>query len=526
MKTEMDQGNLVLGIEFGSTRIKAVLIDRNHRPVASGSYEWENVLENGIWTYRSDEIVLGMQSCYADLKKNYEAKTGGKLTRVGAIGISGMMHGYLPFDRDGRQLVPFRTWRNTMTGEAADKLTALFGFTIPQRWSIAHLYQAILSGEEHLPRIDYLTTLSGYIHRLLTGQRVLGIGEASGMFPIDSETLDYDEKMIGQFEALPEVAVFPWKLRGILPRAIPAGKTAGELTGEGAKLLDESGELEPGIPFAPPEGDVGTGMVATNSVAVRTGNVSAGTSAFSMIVTEKLPGVHREIQMVVTPAGLPAAMVHSNTCTSDLNAWMGLFGEFAEALGTHVGKDELFGMMFNRALDGEPDGGGLLNYNSISGETTTGLNDGRPIFTRLPNSAFTLDNFMRVQIMSSLAVLKMGLDILIGTEGVTVDRLFAHGGLFRTRGVAQRLLSAAVGAPVSVMETAGEGGPYGMALLASYMLYGAGRLTLEEYLKKEVFSGATAFTVTADEKDVRGFAEFTERYKKGLAVEKAAVENL
>ncbi len=432
-----------------------------------------------------------------------------------------MMHGYLPFDRYGNQLAEFRTWRNTITGEAAEKLTDLFGFNIPQRWSIAHLYQAMLNGEEHVKDIAFLTTLAGYIHWQLTGKKVMGIGEASGMFPIDSGTLDYDEGMVQKFHALTGI-----DLRSILPKVLVAGDNGGALTAEGARFLDPTGTLKPGIPVAPCEGDAGTGMAATNSVRVRTGNVSAGTSDFSMIVTDKKLGVHREIDMVTTPAGAPVAMVHCNNCTSDINAWVSLFSEFAEAIGAPVDQGKLFTLLFGKALGGDPDCGGLLSFNYFSGEGVTDLDEGRPVFARTPNSRFTLANFMRTHLLSALATLKIGLDILTAEEQVEIDKLYGHGGFFKTPEVGQRMLSAAVGAPVSVMETAGEGGPYGMALLAAYMLWKEPGETLEDYLDNKVFADAKSATIMADESDIVGFADFLTRYKKALPLERTAVEVL
>ena len=513
----MDLKKTVLGIELGSTRIKAVLIDEKHIPIASGSYEWENQLVNGIWTYAMEDVHTGIRACFADLVKNL----GQPIETVGAIGVSAMMHGYLPFDRYGNQLAEFRTWRNTITGEAAEKLTDLFGFNIPQRWSIAHLYQAMLNGEEHVKDIAFLTTLAGYIHWQLTGKKVMGIGEASGMFPIDSGTLDYDEGMVQKFHALTGI-----DLRSILPKVLVAGDNGGALTAEGARFLDPTGTLKPGIPVAPCEGDAGTGMAATNSVRVRTGNVSAGTSDFSMIVTDKKLGVHREIDMVTTPAGAPVAMVHCNNCTSDINAWVSLFSEFAEAIGAPVDQGKLFTLLFGKALGGDPDCGGLLSFNYFSGEGVTDLDEGRPVFARTPNSRFTLANFMRTHLLSALATLKIGLDILTAEEQVEIDKLYGHGGFFKTPEVGQRMLSAAVGAPVSVMETAGEGGPYGMALLAAYMLWKEPGETLEDYLDNKVFADAKSATIMADESDIVGFADFLTRYKKALPLERTAVEVL
>ena len=517
----MELKNTVLGIELGSTRIKAVLIDDRHLPLASGDFEWENQLVDGIWTYSMDMIHTGLQSCFANLKADVREKFGVELTTVGAIGVSAMMHGYLPFDKDGKQLAEFRTWRNTITGPAAEKLTELFGFNIPQRWSIAHLYQAILNGEEHVKDIAFLTTLAGYIHWRLTGEKLMGVGEASGMFPIDSGKLDYDEGMLQKFKALTGI-----ELRAILPRVLPAGASGGRLTEAGARFLDPAGTLLPGIPLAPCEGDAGTGMTATNSVRVRTGNVSAGTSDFAMIVTDKALGVHREIDMVTTPDGLPVAMVHCNNCTSDINAWVNLFSEFCETMGLETNKGELFTRLFRKALEGDPDCGGLLSFNYFSGEGVTDLDEGRPLFARTPSAKFTLANFMRTHLLSALATLKIGLDILTRTEQVAIDKLTGHGGFFKTPEVGQRLLSAAVGAPVSVMETAGEGGPYGMALLGAYMLWKDEGESLPDYLDRKAFARAKVSTLMADEADTAGFTAFLERYQKALPLERAAIESL
>ena len=518
----MDLSKTVLGIELGSTRIKAVLIDERHIPIASGEYEWENQLINGVWTYSMDAVHEGVQAAYADLVKNL----GRPITTLGAVGVSAMMHGYLPFDKDGNQLAEFRTWRNTITGPAAAELTELFGFNIPQRWSIAHLHQAILNGEEHVGDIAFLTTLAGYIHWKLTGERVMGVGEASGMFPIDSGALDYDQAMVDKFDALTAARGFSWKLRDILPRVLPAGENAGHLTEAGARFLDPSGTLQPGVPAAPCEGDAGTGMAATNSVRVRTGNVSAGTSDFAMIVTEKPLGVHREIDMVTTPAGAPVAMVHCNNCTSDINAWVELFSEFADAIGAPIDKGALFTLLFRKALEGDGDCGGLLSYNYFSGEGVTDLDEGRPVFARMQNARFTLGNFMRTHLLSALATLKIGLDILTQAEQVQIDKLYGHGGFFKTPEAGQRMLSAAVGAPVSVMETAGEGGPYGMALLAAYMLRREAGESLEDYLDNKVFAEAKASTLMAGEEDIAGFDAFLSRYKKALSLERTATEVL
>lgn len=519
----MELKKTALGIELGSTRIKAVLIDERHIPIASGSFEWENQLVDGVWTYSLDTVKNGLQSCYADLKQDVKTKYGVELTEVGAIGVSGMMHGYLPFDVHGNQLAEFRTWRNTMTAEAAEQLTALFGFNIPQRWSVAHLYQAILRNEPHVPRIAFLTTLAGYIHYQLTGEKVMGIGEASGMFPIDSAALDYDEAMLRKFDA---VSGQSWKLRQILPKVLCAGESGGKLTAEGAAFLDPSGSLKTGIPVAPCEGDAGTGMTATNSVREHFGNVSAGTSDFAMIVTDHPLGVHREIDMVTTPAGSPVAMVHCNNCTSDINAWVNLFSEFTDLIGVPQDKGTLFTKLFQKALEGDADCGGLLSYNYFSGESVTDLNEGRPVFARSAGASFSLANFMRTHLLSALATLKIGLDILHTEEQVTVDKIYGHGGYFKTPEVGQRMLSAAIGSPVSCMETAGEGGPYGMALLAAFMIFREEGESLPEYLDGKVFAGAVSTSIMADAKEIEGFNIFVTRYRKAFAMEKAAVEAL
>lgn len=522
----MDLKKTALGIELGSTRIKAVLIDEHHMPIASGSFDWENKLVDGIWTYSMDNIHTGLQSCYAALKRDVKGKLDVELTTVGAIGVSAMMHGYLPFDKEGKQLTEFRTWRNTMTGPAAAELTERFGFNVPQRWSIAHMYQAMLNGEEHLHDLAFLTTLAGYIHWRLTGEKVVGIGDASGMFPIDSEAMDYDRGMLDQFDVMVASRGYDWRLRDVLPRAVAAGKNAGYLTPAGAAFLDPSGTLRPGIPVAPCEGDAGTGMAATNSVRTRTGNVSAGTSAFAMIVTNHPLGVHREIDMVTTPAGASVAMVHCNNCTSDINAWADLFGEFADAIGVSVSRDKVLDIMFDKALYGDPDCGGLISFNYFSGEGVTDINEGRPVFARMQNSDFTLANFMRTHLLSALATLKIGLDILTKEERVQIDKIYGHGGFFKAPLVGQRLLSAAINAPVSVMETAGEGGPYGMALLAAYRIWKDRGESLEDYLDKKVFAQAKSFTLMAEEADIVGFSGFLSRYQKALTLERVATEVL
>ena len=520
-------GQTILGIEFGSTRIKAVLVDTDNAPIASGGHDWENRFEDNIWTYSMEDIWEGLKDCYGKLKEDVKSQYGVSLTKVGSIGFSGMMHGYLPFDGEGRLLAPFRTWRNTITGEASDRLSEVFRFHIPQRWSIAHLYQAILNGEEHVKDIRFLTTLAGYIHWKLTGEKVIGIGEAAGMFPIDSDAKDFHAGMLGQFDELVRDKAFPWKAGEILPKVLVAGDRAGTLTEEGARLLDPSGELEAGIPLCPPEGDAGTGMAATNSVAVRTGNVSAGTSVFAMAVLEKaLSRPYEEIDMVTTPTGDPVAMVHCNNCTSDLNAWVNLFQECLEAFGAGVDMNTLFGTLYNKALEGDPDCGGLLAYNYFSGEHITGFEEGRPLFARRPDSKFNLANFMRVHLFTSLGALKTGMDILTKEEHVQLDKMLGHGGLFKTRGVGQSIMAAAINTPVFVMETAGEGGAWGMALLASYMKNKEEGENLADYLAQKVFHGEEGESISPDAGDAAGFEEFMVRYKTGLPIERAAVESL
>ena len=527
VKNTIAAGKAVLGIEFGSTRIKAVLIDENNAPIASGSHEWENQLVDNIWTYSLDAIWAGLQDAYAqmaaDVKKQYDVE----VEKLAGLGFSAMMHGYMVFDENDEILVPFRTWRNSITGPASEELTKLFNFHIPQRWSIAHLYQAILNGEDHVSNIKFQTTLEGYIHWKLTGEKVLGIGEASGMFPVDMNTKDYNQTMVDQFDALIADRKLPWKLRDIFPKVLVAGENAGTLTAEGAKLLDPTGKLQAGVPVCPPEGDAGTGMVATNSVKVRTGNVSAGTSVFGMVVLEKdLSKAYDEIDIVTTPTGYPVAMAHCNNCTSDLNAWVGLFKEFAEAFGMDVDMNKLFGTLYNKALEGDAECGGLLAYNYFSGEHITGFEEGRPMFVRTPESKFNLANFMRVNLFAALSVLKTGLDILFKQEGVQADKIYGHGALFKTKGVGQGILAAALNTPVSVMETAGEGGAWGIALLASYMVNKKDGETLDDFLADEVFHGETGVEMQPDPKDVEGFDEYLKRYKAGLPIERAAVDSL
>ena len=516
----------VIGIEFGSTRIKAVLIDEKHVPVASGSHDWENQLKNGIWTYSLDAIWAGLQDCYANLKKDVMEKFGVKLTRVKAIGFSAMMHGYMAFNAKDELLTPFRTWRNTITGEAAEKLTALLHYNIPQRWSIAHLYQAILNDEAHIRDIAFFTTLAGYIHWQMTGERVLGVGDASGMFPIDPETADYYPEMIEKFDALNADRRLGWKLRDILPKSLRAGEPAGVLTQKGASLLDVDGDLEAGIPLCPPEGDAGTGMTATNAVRQRTGNISAGTSVFSMTVLEKpLKNVYPQIDLVTTPSGSAVAMVHCNNCTSDLNAWAGVFNEFAAAIGAKPDANQLYGAILNSALTADADCGGVMTYGYFSGEHITGFEEGRPVLLRRPNANFTLGNFARAVVFSALGAIKLGQSILDG-EGVKVDRMMGHGGLYKTPVVGQKLTAACFNAPVSVMKTAGEGGAWGIALLAEYMARRTDGETLEDYLDQKVFADMESSTIAPDPVDVAGFNKFMEGYSACLSVERAAVDTL
>lgn len=526
-KQAIEQGRTYLGMELGSTRIKAVLIDNSHNVLATGNHDWENRLEDNIWTYTLEDIWNGVQGAYRDLAAAVINQYGTTLTTIGAIGISAMMHGYMVFDQHGELLVPFRTWRNTITGEAAAKLTELFQYQIPQRWTIAHLYQAILNQEPHVKDIDYMITLEGYVHWMLTGQRVLGIGDVAGMFAVDVRAKDFDEKRVRQFDALVAEHGFPWKLRDILPKALTAGEAAGTLTADGAKLLDPTGSLKSGIPLCPPEGDAGTGMVATNSVAVRTGNVSAGTSVFAMVVLEQeLKKVHPELDLVTTPAGDLVAMVHCNNCTSDLNAWVGLFDEVLGSFGVEADKNKVFEVLYQKALEGDADGGGLLAYNYYSGEHITGFEEGRPLFVRRPDSPLTLANFMRTHLFTSLGALKTGLDILFKDEQVGLDELLGHGGLFKTRGVGQKIMAAAADVPVSVMETAGEGGAWGIAVLAAFMIQNQDGASLAEYLADRVFAGMEVTRIQPDPGDIAGFEAFMERYQAGLPIERAAVESL
>ena len=523
----MDFKKTSLGIEFGSTRIKAVLIDEQSNPIASGSYTWENRFENGVWTYSLDDIFTGLKTCYKELKKDVADKFGVTLSETGSMGISAMMHGYVALDENNELLVPFRTWRNTITAESSGILTRELGFNIPQRWSVSHLYQAILNKEEHLPRLKRLSTLAVYIHLLLTGEFVAGVGEASGMFPIDSNTNNYDTEMMAKFDWLATEKGYDFDMRTLFPKVLVAGDNAGTLTEAGAKLLDPDGDLKAGIPLCPPEGDAGTGMVATNSIKVRTGNVSAGTSIFSMVVLEKaLSRVYTQIDMVTTPAGKPVAMVHCNNCTGDIDAWVKIFGEVLGEAGADIPKSKLYDLLYFKALEGDKDCGGVVSFNYISGEPVSDLTEGRPLMLRTPEAKFNLANFMRNELYSAFAALKNGNDLLFKNEGVSLESISGHGGIYKTEGVGAKITAAALNTKVTVMKTAGEGGPWGMAILAAYMLNKCEGETLDSYLENRVFANAESTTVEPDEADVKGFEEYMKLYNKALAVEKAAVDNV
>ena len=525
-KQIIEAGKAILGIEFGSTRIKAVLIDQENKPIAQGAHEWENQFVDGLWTYSIDAVWNGLQDCYANLCAEVQKLYDTKIETLAAIGISAMMHGYMAFNEQEEILVPFRTWRNTNTGKAAAELSQLFNYNIPLRWSISHIYQAILNGEEHVKDIKYLTTLAGYIHWQLTGKFVLGVGDASGMIPVDPQTKTYDAEMVEKFDKLVAPYGYSWNLLGILPKSLVAGECAGALTEKGAKALDPTGTLKAGISFCPPEGDAGTGMAATNAVKVGTGNVSAGTSSFSMIVVEKvLSQPYEELDMVTTPDGSLVAMVHCNNCTGDLNAWISLFKQYQELMGFPVDMNEIYGKLYNHALTGDADCGGLISYNYISGEPLTGLAEGRPLFVRSANDKFTLANFMRAHLYASIGVLKVGNDILFNKEKIRVDRITGHGGLFKTKGVGQRILAAAINSPISVMETAGEGGAWGIALLAGFLVNNPEKKNLADYLEEVVFAGNTGTEIAPTPEDVAGFNAWIENYKRGLPIEQAAVAN-
>ncbi len=522
-KKLIESGKAVLGIEFGSTRIKAVLMDEMGKVLASGGHGWENRFEGGVWTYSLDDIWTGLQDCYQDLKNDVAKQYDAKITSLGAIGFSAMMHGYMAFDAKGELLVPFRTWRNTITEEASEKLTKEFHYNIPQRWSISHLYQAILNKEEHVKDVTFFTTLAGYVHWKLTGEKVLGVGDASGMFPIDMATGNYDQTMLAKFDELVAGEGFGWKLFDILPKVLNAGEKAGCLTEEGARLLDPIGELQAGIPLCPPEGDAGTGMVATNSVGVRTGNISAGTSVFAMVVLEKdLSRVYPEIDLVTTPDGKLVGMVHCNNCTSEINAWVNLFVDFQKLMGRDADMNEMFTKLYGVAMDGDVDCGGLLSYNYFSGEPVTGFDKGAIVFARNAEAKFTLANVMRTHLYSALATLKVGMDLMIKQEGVKVDEMFGHGGYFKTPGVGQQIAADAIGAPVSVMDTASEGGAWGIGLLASYMITKEDGESLSAFLQNKIFAGQTGSKLMPIPENVAGFEKFMKQYVDGLKMEKEA----
>ncbi len=526
VKDLIQSGGAFLGIEFGSTRIKAALIAPDTTPLASGSHGWENQLKDGVWTYDMADVWRGLAACYASLVEDVRARYSLELGAVRAMGFSGMMHGYVALDRDGELLVPFRTWRNNITGRACDELSPLLDFAVPQRWSIAHLHQAILEEQPHVQRIEKLTTLAGYVHWKLTGEHKMGVGEASGMFPIDPRTGDWDEERMAKFDALVAPRELGWKLRDILPGVLTAGQPAGQLTAEGAERLDPTGKLQPGIPLCPPEGDAGTGMVATNAVRPRSGNVSAGTSVFAMIVLEKsLSRVHEGLDIVVTPDGNPVAMAHSNNGSSDLDAWIALFGQVARAVGAEISTDDLYGKLLPLAVEGDPDAGGLLSINYVSGEHMTGFTEGRPLFVRNQDGKFTLENFVRAMYYASLCAMRTGLNILTEEEGVVIEEIRGHGGFFKGGDTGQRMMAAALGVPVSIPATAGEGGAWGMAVLATYMLRADPKQSLPDYLDAMI-AESIGKPVTPDPRDVEGFAEFFARHKRGLSIEREAVKAL
>ncbi len=517
-------GKAVIGIEFGSTRIKAVLIDEEHTPLATGIYDWQNELLDGVWTYSLDKVRTGLQTCFADLMKNVGEKYGVKLETAAGFGISAMMHGYLAFDSSGKQLVPFRTWRNTMTEEAAERLTDAFDFNIPQRWSVAHLYQAVLNKEPHVSRIAFITTLAGYVHYLLTGEKVIGAGDASGIFPIDPAACNYDSDMLARFDILAAGTELGQKLSDLLPVIVSAGECAGTLTEEGALLLDPTGTFRAGVPFCPPEGDAQTGMAATNSITPRTGNVSAGTSIFSMIVLEdKLSAVHREIDIVTTPCGAPVAMVHCNSCTSDLDAWFTMFGGFLKEAGVEMPRAKLYDLLYSLAAEGAPDCGGIISYNYYAGEPVTNVRDGRPLLMRSPDSAMNIRNLARSLVYSCVASLKAGMGILTEQEHVKLERIYAHGGFFKTPHPTQDFLAAALGADVTLMQTAGEGGAWGIALLAAYMVNKGSDETLEHYLSSRVFADMNGSTVSPKQEDIDGLNDYMKKYISGLPAVRASV---
>ena len=526
IKNLIEEGKAILGIEFGSTRIKAVLIDIENRPIAQGSHDWENQLVDNLWTYSLESIWKGLQECYASLKKDVKDKYGVVIKNLSGIGISAMMHGYMPFDKEGNILAAFRTWRNTNTGEAAEILSELFNYNIPLRWSISHLYQAILNGEPHVKDISFLTTLAGYVHWKLTGEKVIGIGDGSGMLPVDPVSKNYDAAMLKKFNMVLKEKGLPYTLEQILPKVLVAGESGGQLTDAGRKLLDPEGDLQSEIPLCPPEGDAGTGMVATNAVKPQTGNVSAGTSSFSMIVVEKeLSKPYKLIDMVTTPDGNLVAMVHCNNCTSDLNAWVEIFREYSELMGYKTDTNEIYGKLYNHALQGDPDCGRLISYNYFSGEPITNMGEGRPLFVRSVNNNFTLANFIKTNLNAAVACLKIGNDILFNDEKIKVDRITGHGGFFKTKGVGQRILAAALNSPISVLDTAGEGGAWGMALLAGFLINNPDRVDLATYLETRVFAGNTGSSISPTPEDVAGFNAYIEEYLSCLPIEQSAVAN-
>jgi sugar (pentulose or hexulose) kinase len=519
-------GRAILGIELGSTRIKASLIGPDTTPLASGSHAWENQFRDGVWTYALEDVWKGLAACYATLVDDVRARYSLELKTVAAMGFSGMMHGYVALDVDGRLLVPFRTWRNNITGQACAELSPLLDFAVPQRWSIAHLYQSILEQQPHVPRIAHLTTLAGYVHWSLTGEHNVGVGEASGMFPIDPRTGGWDAARMELFDEFIAPRRLDWRLRDILPAVVPAGRPAGSLTAEGAKLLDPSGTVVPGVPLCPPEGDAGTGMVATNAVRPRSGNVSAGTSVFAMIVLERsLSRVHQEIDIVVTPDGMPVAMVHSNNGSSDFDAWVALFGQVAKALGVEARHEDLYAKLLPLATQGDPDAGGLLSVNYVSGEHMTGFTEGRPLFARHQTSNFTLENFIRAMYFASLCALRTGMNILTEQEGVIIEEIRGHGGFFKGGDTGQRMMAAALNVPVSIPATAGEGGAWGMAVLADYMLRANAKQSLADYLDEWIAS-SIGKPIEPDPRDVKGFAQYYARHEKGLAIERESVKSL
>ncbi len=523
----MIEKSRMLGIELGSSRIKAVLIDETGSVLASGAHDWENSLIDGYWTYSLESVWKGIQDAFAKVSVNYKEGTGETLTTVDAMGVSAMMHGYLSFDKNGDQLASFRTWRNTNTSKAAEILTDELQFNIPERWSIAHLYQCVLDNEKHTSDIDFMTTLAGYVHWQLTGEKVLGIGDASGMFPIDSVGKNYDENLLGLTNALLSKKGFTQKLESIFPSVFAAGEKAGVVTESGAKLLDPTGTFKAGVPMCAPEGDAGTGMVATNSVVQKTGNVSAGTSIFAMIVLERvLKKLHREIDMVTTPCGSPVAMVHCNTCTSELDAWMKLFYEVAQCSGSSFTKGQLYDLFYQKALEGLSDCDGIISYNYFAGEPITKVDKGVPLLLRRADSKMSLPNFARSQIYGTMATLKIGMDILSNEEGVAVDTLLGHGGLFKTPKVGQKMMADALNIPIAVMDTASEGGPWGMALLASYMLNKGKNEALSDFLNKKIFAGSEGSTIHPTADDAKGFERYIEYYKKWIPAEVTAGEAL